>query len=220
MTTAADGGPFFDKARVLQTIEAISRRIFENKDYLTDLDAKIGDADHGLNLARGFAAVTAKLPEVEGQCIGTILKTVGMTLVSTVGGASGPLYGTAFMHAGAQVVGKQVLERADVVKMAQAALDGIMKRGNARPGDKTMVDTIAPVVEYLASAEALEASDQEVARRAVAIARDGMERTRDMVALKGRASFLKERSAGHLDPGAVSSFLMIEVIAEQVLNEV
>lgn len=201
-------------------LRGIAEAIAAHKDYLTELDSAIGDADHGINLDRGFAAVLAKLPELGGQSAGEILKAAGMTLVSTVGGASGPLYGTAFMYAGNQAGDRQTLTLSDGAGMLRAALDGIVRRGKAEPGDKTMVDTLAPAVAYLESPEALRVPASEAVRQAVDLAKVGMESTLDMVARKGRASFLKERSAGHLDPGAVSCYLMLRVVAEHILNEV
>ncbi len=203
-----------NQKQVIAAIEAIGAMVSAQKDYLTDLDAKIGDADHGINLNRGFEAVLAKLPAVADQSIGDILKTVGMTLVSTVGGASGPLYGTAFMYAGNQAAGKVELTAHDVATMFQAALDGIIKRGHAEVGDKTMVDTLQPVVAFLQSAVTEDSLPwDEVMRQTVTVAKQGMESTVNLVALKGRASFLKERSLGHPDPGSVSCYLMIETIA-------
>lgn len=201
-------------------IRGIAEAMAAHRDYLTELDSAIGDADHGINLDRGFAAVLAKLPELEGQSVGEILKAVGMTLVSTVGGASGPLYGTAFMYAGNQAGDRQTLTLQEGTAMLRAALDGIVRRGKAEPGDKTMLDTLAPAVAYLESPEALRVPAAEAVRQAVELAKAGMESTRDMVARKGRASFLKERSAGHLDPGAVSCYLVLRVVAEHILNEV
>lgn len=205
---------------VTLVIRGIAEAMAAHRDYLTELDSAIGDADHGINLDRGFAAVLAKLPELEGQSVGEILKAVGMTLVSTVGGASGPLYGTAFMYAGNQAGDRQTLTLQEGTAMLRAALDGIVRRGKAEPGDKTMLDTLAPAVAYLDSPEALRVPAAEAVRQAVELAKAGMESTRDMVARKGRASFLKERSAGHLDPGAVSCYLALRVVAEHILNEV
>lgn len=207
------------KDNVIKIIREMAADIEKNKDYLTQLDAAIGDSDHGINMNRGFKAVLEKLPQVEDGCIGTILKTVGMTLVSTVGGASGPLYGTAFMYAGKEVTGKETLEIADIKKIFEAALNGIIKRGKARVGDKTMVDTLSPVVDYLS----LDLQDKSIDQLLIEIektANEGMESTKPLVASKGRASFLKERSKGHLDPGAVSCDLLIKVFVRVLRNEV
>jgi dihydroxyacetone kinase-like protein len=186
----------------------------ENRDYLIQLDAAIGDADHGANMDRGFKAVMSKTPEIADKDIGTIFKTVGMTLISTVGGAGGPLYGTFFLQAGMKTAGKMELNLEDWATALEAALNGIVMRGKAEPGDKTMVDALTPAVSSLK--EAMEASlpfGQALAQSAEA-ARQGMEATIPLVARKGRASYLGERSAGHQDPGATSSFLLLKTAAE------
>lgn len=198
-----------NKEQVINIIKNIASTMEKNKEYLTELDSAIGDADHGINMNRGFKAVVEKLPEVEDKCIGTILKTTGMTLVSTVGGASGPLYGTAFMYAGRELTGERELELTDIKNLFRAALNGIIKRGKAEAGDKTIVDTLAPVVSYLKS-NLNEKTDNEILEDIESIAKESMEATKSLIAKKGRASFLKERSKGHLDPGAVSCYLMIK----------
>ncbi len=194
------------KNDVLKIVDKIVEVIKENKEYLTELDAAIGDADHGINLDRGFDAVKQKLTTLpETTDIGTILRTIGMTLVSTVGGASGPLYGTAFMRAGQVVQGKNELSEEDIVKIFEAALDGIKQRGKAEAGDKTMIDSIEPA--YKALKESLENNIAlpEALNRAANAAKEGMEYTKNISARKGRASYLGERSIGHLDPGATSA---------------
>ena len=188
--------------------------IHENKGYLTDLDAAIGDADHGINMDRGFQKVLEKLPGLEGKDVGTVLKTVGMTLVSNVGGAGGPLYGTAFMQAGTAVAGKHELEAGDLLAVMDAALKGVMMRGRSKAGEKTMIDAIAPAVAAMREALENGASSQEILEQATAAAEQGMKDTIPMQALKGRASYLGERSIGHQDPGATSLFLLIRTMAE------
>ncbi|MBE3579058.1 MAG: dihydroxyacetone kinase subunit L [Caldanaerobacter subterraneus] len=205
------------KEDVLKVIDKIVEVIRENKEYLTELDSAIGDADHGINMDRGFEAVKQKLATIpENSDIGTILKTVGMTLVSTVGGASGPLYGTAFMRAGQAVQGKTELTEEDVVKIFEEALRGIKDRGKAQAGDKTMIDSIEPA--YKALKESLENNIAlpEALKRAVNAAKEGMEYTKNISARKGRASYLGERSIGHIDPGATSSYLMIKALADVI----
>ncbi|ABY94208.1 MULTISPECIES: dihydroxyacetone kinase subunit DhaL [Thermoanaerobacter] len=205
------------KNDVLKIVDKIVEVIKENKEYLTELDAAIGDADHGINLDRGFDAVKQKLTTLpETTDIGTILKTIGMTLVSTVGGASGPLYGTAFMRAGQVVQGKNELSEEDIVKIFEAALDGIKQRGKAEAGDKTMIDSIEPA--YKALKESLENNIAlpEALNRAANAAKEGMEYTKNISARKGRASYLGERSIGHLDPGATSAYLMIKSFSDVV----
>ena len=188
--------------------------IHENKGFLTDLDAAIGDADHGINMDRGFQKVLEKLPSLEGKDVGTVLKTVGMTLVSSVGGAGGPLYGTAFMQAGTAVAAKHELEAGDLLAVMDAALKGVMMRGRSKAGEKTMVDAIAPAVAAMREALGNGASTRESLEQAARAAERGMKDTIPMQALKGRASYLGERSIGHQDPGATSSYLLIRTMAE------
>jgi len=188
--------------------------IGENKEYLTELDAAIGDADHGINMNRGFQNVLKKLPAVEDKDIGTILKTAGMALVSSVGGAGGPLYGTAFMQAGMAVAGKHELEAEDILAILDAALKGVIMRGKANLGDKTMVDAITPAVNAMREALENGAGTAEALQRAKEAAEKGMKDTIPMLARKGRASYLGERSIGHQDPGATSSYLLIGTMAE------
>ncbi len=186
----------------------------DNKDYLTDLDSAIGDADHGANMDRGFNAVLAKLPSVEDKDIGTILKTAGMTLVSTVGGAGGPLYGTFFMRAGMAVDGKAELTPAELAAAFDAGLAGVQQRGKATPGEKTMLDSLTPACA--AFHEALDGGDDLKVSldAAAAAAEQGMKDTIPMLATKGRASYLGERSIGHQDPGATSSYMLVQCAAD------
>ena len=201
---------------VIRFLEGIAASIKQHRDELTQLDSPIGDADHGVNLDRGFTAVLAKLPTVADKDIGTILKTTGMTLVSTVGGASGPLYGTAFLRAGMALVDRYEISEGDVVAALDAALEGIIARGKANRGDKTMVDAIAPGIDALK--EAMASGDDFVGavRKAVAATETGMKDTIPLLALKGRASYLGERSIGHQDPGATSSFYIAQVMLETI----
>ena len=171
-----------DSKKILEMIRQMARVIEEHKDELTQLDQPIGDSDHGINMARGFQAVEQKLPGLEGKDIGTILKTVGMTLVSTVGGASGPLYGTAFMKAGMEAAG-----------LTQLDLEGFLKLMDA--------------------AEAGEGTAQ-VLQAGAAAAWAGAEHTKDLIATKGRASYVGERGLGHQDPGATSYSYLLETIAK------
>jgi len=199
---------------VIRYIEGVAAEIKAHRDELTQLDSAIGDADHGANLDRGFTAVLAKLPTVADKDIGTILKTTGMTLVSTVGGASGPLYGTAFMRAGMALADRYEMTENELVAALEAALEGIMARGKAQRGEKTMVDAIAPGIDALKEALAAGVPPQEAGRRALAAVEAGLQATIPMLATKGRASYLGERSIGHQDPGATSSFYMAQVLVE------
>ncbi len=203
---------------VLVWLKASASAIAANKDYLTRLDADIGDGDHGANMDRGFQAVLAKLPSVADKDIGTIFKTVGMTLVSTVGGAGGPLYGTFFMQMGTATVGKMELTLPDWLTAIQAGVDGVIMRGKANPGDKTMVDALIPALDDLKVAQTDGRSLKDALRRSAAAAEKGMTDTIPLVARKGRASYLGERSAGHQDPGATSSHLLLKTAADTWAN--
>ena len=199
---------------VLDCLHKMANVIEENKEYLTELDAAIGDADHGINMDRGFQTVLKKLPSTEDKDAGTILKTAGMALVSSVGGAGGPLYGTAFMQAGMAVAGKYELEAEDVLAALDAALKGVVMRGKANLEDKTMVDAITPAVARMREALENGAGTAKALEQAMAAAEKGMKDTIPMLAKKGRASYLGERSIGHQDPGATSSYLLIRTMAE------
>ena len=201
---------------ILRWLERIADVLHENAAYLTQLDSAIGDADHGINMDRGFTAVRAKFPTMATMDIATQLKTVGTTLVSTVGGASGPLYGTAFLRAGVAVAGKQQLGPSDFVALLEAFLGGIVARGKAQPGEKTMVDALTPALA--AAKEALNEGLplKELSSRATQAAEEGMKATIPLLATKGRASYLGERSIGHQDPGATSSWLILRSLTEVV----
>jgi len=201
-------------ADVVTCLHKMADVIHENKEYLTDLDAAIGDADHGINMDRGFQAIMKKLPNVADKDAGTIIKTAGMTLVSSVGGAGGPLYGTAFMQAGMAVTGKYELEGEDLLAALDAALKGVIMRGRANLGDKTMVDAITPAVNAMRETLENGANTAKALEQATAAAEKGMKDTIPMLAKKGRASYLGERSIGHQDPGATSSYLLIRTMAE------
>lgn len=200
-----------DSLRWLQQVAIV---LHENREFLTQLDSPIGDADHGINMDRGFQAVIEKLPTVADMDIGSILKMVGTTLVSTVGGASGPLYGTAFLRAGMANAGKYELHEADVVDMLEAALEGIKARGKAAPGEKTMVDALTPAIRAAKEAEAEHLGLSHILRRTSEAAEQGMKATIPLLAKKGRASYLGERSIGHQDPGATSSWLILKTFAD------
>ena len=195
---------------VVVWIKAYNEVIVKNKDYLTDLDSAIGDADHGINMYRGFQAVLTKLPAVEDKDIGTILKTVGMTLLSTVGGAAGPLYSTVFIQAGNKLKEKMELSLSDWAVALEAATNGVVNLGKAELNDKTMIDALTPAVQALNDAVKQGLSMNEALEESAKAAEVGMKATIPLVARKGRASYLGERSAGHQDPGATSSFLLLD----------
>ena len=215
-TISADG--------VAAWLRAFAAAVTENRDYLTELDAAIGDADHGVNMDRGMQAVLGKLDGLGGGGIDALLKGVGMTLVSTVGGAAGPLYGTLFLRmasaAGTQRPGEVAdasLTLARWASAVEAGVAGVQARGKAEPGDKTMVDALVPAAAALRSAAAAGVVATEALRQAAEAARHGMEATIPLVARKGRASYLGERSAGHQDPGATSAWLLMETAVETLV---
>lgn len=197
----------------LAWIKACAAVISENRTYLTDLDAAIGDADHGANMERGFNAVLTKLADVSDKDMGTIFKTVGMTLISTVGGAGGPLYGTFFLQIGMKTAGKMELSLAEWADALEAALNGVISRGKAELNDKTMVDALTPAVNALKQAVKDNTPLAEALVLSAQAAEAGMTATIPLVAHKGRASYLGERSAGHQDPGATSSYLILKATA-------
>jgi phosphoenolpyruvate---glycerone phosphotransferase subunit DhaL len=199
---------------VLAWVQAYASTIAENREQLTKLDSAIGDADHGINMHRGMSAALAKLDGLEPGDVGTLLKTVGMALVSTVGGAGGPLYGTLFMQMGTATAGKNELGPDDWRAALEAALAGVQMRGKAEPGDKTMVDALMPGKDALEQALAEGAEFGDALQRSASAAEDGMRATVPLVARKGRASYLGERSAGHQDPGATSSYLLLKTAAD------
>jgi dihydroxyacetone kinase-like protein len=199
---------------VLEWIKTYAVVINENHRYLTELDAAIGDADHGENMDRGFKAVLKKLPDMADKDIGTIFKNVGMTLLSTVGGAGGPLYGTFFLQAGMKTTGKMELDLQDWTTALEAAVAGVVMRGKAELNDKTMVDALTPAVNALKQAVEDKVSLGTALQASAAAAEKGMQDTIPLVARKGRASYLGERSAGHQDPGATSSYLLLQAASD------
>lgn len=199
---------------VLEWVNKYVGVIAENRQYLIDLDSPIGDADHGENMNRGFQAVFKKMPEVADKDIGSVLKMVGMTLLSTVGGAGGPLYGTLFIQMGTKSAGKMTLDLKDWCEMLEAALSGVVARGKAELGDKTMVDALTPASNTLKDAAKNGKSIAQALAESAAAAEKGMKDTIPLVARKGRASYLGERSAGHQDPGATSSYFLLKAAAD------
>lgn len=200
-------------AQAIAVLGAICDEIERSKDYLCELDAALGDGDHGVSMAKSFAAVKATLPDLADQEVSAILHSAGMTLISEVGGAMGPLFGTAFLRAGKVVAGKSSLAPADVAEMLAAAEAGIVQRGKAQPGDKTMLDAIHPAVEAARQAEAAGADVAGVLAAAADAAEAGAAATKNLVAKVGRASRLGERTLGHQDPGATSASIILRVAA-------
>lgn len=201
-------------ATLLNWLRHAAALIHEQREYLTELDAAIGDADHGVNLDRGFVALVEALPANPDADAGAVLKVAGMRLISTVGGASGPLYGTAFRRVGKQLEGYQDLADHDMLMALQAFRDGIVAIGKAAPGDKTMVDALTPAVIALETGLDQQLPLDEAMRRAADAAQAGAVGTTPLVARRGRASYLGERSAGHQDPGATSAALLIRALAD------
>jgi dihydroxyacetone kinase-like protein len=189
--------------------------IAENKQYLTELDSAIGDADHGINMDRGFQAVLPKLDALPGGDVGTAFRTVGSTLISTVGGASGPLYGSLFLQFGGATAGQASIGLAQWVTGLDGGIAAMQRLGKAEPGDKTLLDALMPARDALKKALADGASPAKALDAAVAAAEEGMKATIPLVARRGRASYLGERSAGHQDPGATSTYLLLRAAADQ-----
>lgn len=185
------------------------------RDWLTELDSAIGDADHGANMTRGMDAVVAKLDPAPAT-VDELLKTAGMTLVGSVGGASGPLYGTFFLRMGMTAGAVTELDAPGLAAALHAGLEGIVARGKAEAGDKTLFDAMAPAVDALDARIGEGADLADAARAAAEAAAEGRDATLPLVARKGRASYLGERSAGHLDPGAASTVLLFETLADAV----
>jgi phosphoenolpyruvate---glycerone phosphotransferase subunit DhaL len=201
-------------AAVEDWMKRFAAEVAENRAYLTKLDGAIGDGDHGTNMDRGMKKALERLEATDSDDIGVSLKAVGMALVSSVGGAAGPLYGTLFMQMGQAAAGKSELDVAGFTEALDAGVQGVIKRGKAEPGDKTMLDALGPALDALRAADGDDVAG--ALQRAAEAAREGMEATVPLVARKGRASYLGERSAGHQDPGATSSHLLLKTAAEAV----
>ena len=195
-------------------MKAISEKIEKEKDILTELDNAIGDGDHGINMARGAKAVMEKIPLLITKDSGAIFKGIGMAIVSSVGGASGALYGTAFMKAGDVLKGKMELSPEDFLAAFSASVTGIKTRGKSTIGEKTMLDALCPAERAMREAIQAKKSLKDALLAAADEAEKGAERTKDLIATKGRASYLGERSLGHRDPGAVSSSFMLRAMAD------
>jgi dihydroxyacetone kinase-like protein len=204
------------QAQILQGFQNIITVIAENKDYLTELDAAIGDGDHGINLNRGWQKVQTQVTTLTNKDIGSIFKAISMTLISSVGGASGPLYGTMFLRASLVTTGKSELNQSDLAQVFQAFVEGIVSRGKAALGDKTMLDTLQPAADAVEAAILSGNSLSETLQQAIIAAEKGMNQTFSLVAKKGRASYLGERSKDHLDPGAVSTYLILKALFQDI----
>ncbi|WP_309712306.1 dihydroxyacetone kinase subunit DhaL [Pseudolysinimonas sp.] len=203
---------------LVKWLELFRTEVTEQRAYLTELDSAIGDADHGANMARGMAAVMDKLETSTPSTADELFKSVGMTLVTSVGGASGPLYGTFFLRMGMTAGAVAEFDGAALAAALRAGLDGIVARGKAEAGDKTMFDALAPALDAFDAALADGTPIAAAAEVAADAAEAGRDATEPLVARKGRASYLGERSAGHLDPGSASSALLMRTLAD-VLSE-
>ena len=195
-----------------EIVRAMAAAMEENRRHLTKLDSEIGDGDHGNNMHRGFQATLERLGEADPSTPADVLKTVSMALIGKVGGAAGPLYGTAFLRASTALSGKEDVSAEEAAEALEAALGGIKQRGKAEAGDKTIVDALQPAVEA-AKAAAGSGDVSEVFRAAAEAAREGAEGTVPLTARRGRASYLGERAAGHQDPGATSTYLLLDAAA-------
>jgi dihydroxyacetone kinase-like protein len=205
--------------QVLAWIQRIAELIRQNREYLTQLDAAIGDADHGANMDRGFQVAVQKLGNEPPNDVGAIFRTVGMALLSSVGGAAGPLYGTFFLELGKQLAGRTAVSAQEWATALRTAVAAVATRGQAQVGDKTMIDALAPAVEELERALAEGVSLAAAMQRAAAASAEGMRATIPLQARRGRASYLGERSVGHQDPGATSSALLLTAAAEILATE-
>ena len=209
-----------DAATVRRWLEGSAVALHAQRDYLTQLDAAIGDADHGTNMDRGFSSVVVKVAELDGSVPpGKVLVTAGATLVSTVGGASGPLWGTALRRAGRAMGDGETFEGVALAAALDAALEGVVELGAAQPGDKTMVDALEPAVRTLKERLDAGSTDAEALAAARDAAEEGMRSTVPLQARKGRASYLGERSIGHQDPGATSTALILRALEQAVTAE-
>jgi dihydroxyacetone kinase-like protein len=211
------------KKDIVAMIEKMADILEENKAYLSKLDTVIGDGDHGFGMANGFSQVRKKLTEFQELDIGGMLKKVGFELIKSIRGSAGAIFGTFFIgqasYYNCNLKGKETLALADISPMLDEALKAIMKRGNASPGECTMIDALAPAVQALQ-----EASDQGVElaaafTKAADAAREGAEATKDMIGKRGRAKYFGERSIGHMDAGAMSTTLMFEAMADYLNND-
>lgn len=198
----------FDDA--LGWVRRFAEEVETNKSYLTKLDSAIGDGDHGTNMQRGMQAALAKIEDADKDDIGALFKTIGTTLVSKVGGAAGPLYGTLFMQIATPLAGGTEVTPDEWAGAFASGVEGVRKRGKADIGDKTMIDALVPARDALQEALAEGATFEDALERSADAAREGMESTTPLVARKGRASYMGERSAGHQDPGATSSHLLVQ----------
>jgi dihydroxyacetone kinase-like protein len=212
---ASEQSDAFDVATATDWLRRFAERIADEKEWLTGLDSAIGDGDHGINMHRGMSAVVTELADLPAD-LATLFKRTGMKLVSSVGGASGPLYGTFFLRFGTAAGDVTSLDGPGLAQALRAGCDGVVARGKAELGEKTMLDALLPAADALEAAIGEGEAPADALEAAADAARTGREATIPMLATKGRASYLGERSIGHLDPGAASSTLLLETLAAAV----
>ena len=200
--------------QLIELLKKLDAVYTEQKDFLSKLDSDIGDGDHGVNMARGFNAVVSAVDSAQPADIGAVFKTASMSLIKTVGGASGPLYGTFFLRAAADFAGKQEVNLDAWTSALEKGIQGIEQLGKAKKGDKTMIDAWLPALDALKAGKGKEI--KEALKAAADAAEEGMKGTIPLQAKKGRASYLGERSIGHQDPGATSAFLLLQAAAEML----
>jgi dihydroxyacetone kinase/dihydroxyacetone kinase-like protein len=201
----------FDQVNLV--VRTIAQTAVDNEKYFGDLDAVVGDGDFGYSMARGFEQVLAGFDDFDRSDVGTFLKKVAVTITGRIGGTSGPIWGTAFLRAGAVAAGKAALEPADVVAMLRAAVEGIMARGQAELGDKTLLDALVPATDALERELDAGSGSTAAIQAASTAAREAAEATKDMVARRGRAAYTGERSRGSVDAGATAVAVMLERIS-------
>jgi dihydroxyacetone kinase-like protein len=203
--------------QLVSWMETFRNRILNERDYLTELDAKIGDADHGANMVRGVNAIVDRLQVEHPATVAEFGKLVGMALISTVGGAAGPLYGTFFLRAGTAGADRTALDSGALIAVLEAGVNGVQARGNAQLGDKTMYDVLDPALEAARQAQGQPILDGLAAT--VTAARNGLNKSKQLIAKRGRARYLGQRSAGHVDPGAASSVMLLESLLETLTEK-
>ncbi len=205
-----------NKEKIILVIDQMAVAMEKQKEFLTELDNVIGDGDHGINMARGFSEIIKKRDSLAKMDAGDMIKNLGMILVSTVGGASGPLYGTAFMKAGMFLKGKEEVTFPDFLEAFQWAIEGVMARGKAAEGEKTMLDAMLPAKRAMEQEWTISGDGKKSMEAGLVAAREGIEYTKTIIATKGRAAYLGERSIDHQDPGATSFVFLLEAIASQM----
>lgn len=209
----------FDAQQVRAAIRAATEELEDKKQKLNKLDAAIGDGDHGRSISRAFGGMAEELEEVETNDVGKLLKEVGRKIVFSSGAAAGPLFGSGIMQAGEEVMGQEEIDLEDISKMFAAAESGVKDRGGGEVGEKTMLDTIDPTRQALEEAVEEGLSQEEAFRKAIKSAKEGRDSTEEMISERGRSSRLGERTKGHIDPGAASSFIIIRTMFNSCLEE-